>query len=109
MSVMEWYQVRFDKSTVFMSAAPPNRSSWDAQFEWKDITRVCLQVEDFIASDGLYIFTSKRPESFAIPIESDGGAKLLDELIRRKLFDAELAIKASTADKGLFCWPRIEE
>jgi hypothetical protein len=56
-------------------------------------------------SDGIYVFTTLRPESFVIPAEASGGAALWNEIVRRGLFDAELAIEAASASEGLFCWP----
>jgi hypothetical protein len=41
-------------------------------------------------------------------MEAEGGQALLDEIIRRKLFPAELAIRAATTPEGLFCWPEGE-
>jgi hypothetical protein len=41
-------------------------------------------------------------------MDAEGGQALLDEIIRRKLFPAELAIRAATATEGLFCWPEGE-
>ena len=61
-----------------------------------------------MASDGIYVFTSERPQSFVIPTEADGGLEVWNELVRRGLFDAELAIKAALAEEGLFCWPVAE-
>ncbi len=63
---------------------------------------------DFLEPDSLYVFVRQRPESYAIPMEAEGGLELFDELIRRKLFDAELAIRAAMATEGLFCWPEGE-
>lgn len=69
------------------------------------MTRVCFQAEGPFVSDGIYLFTNLRPESWTIPTEADGGAQLWEELLRRRLFDPELAIKAMGAASGLFCWP----
>jgi hypothetical protein len=38
-----------------------------------------------------------------------GGPELLDELIRRGLFDAKVAIEAASATEGLFCWPPLDQ
>jgi hypothetical protein len=57
------------------------------------------------ASDGIYVFTRERPESYVIPVEASGGAHFFDELITRRLFGAELAIEAASTTEGLFCWP----
>lgn len=54
-----------------------------------------------MVSDGLYIFTTLRAESWVVPTEAVGGTQLIRELIRRGLFDASLAITASKAQHGL--------
>ena len=41
----------------------------------------------------------------AAPAEAVGGSRLFKELIRKKLFDAQLASTAMGATSGLFCWP----
>ena len=58
-----------------------------------------------MASDGIYVFTSDRPESYAIPTEAVGGSELWEEILRRGLFDPTLAIKAARSEEGLYCWP----
>ena len=60
------------------------------------------------AQDEIYIFTSLRPESFVIPAAARGGVDLIGELVGRKLFDGDLAIKAASVTEGLFCWPPLE-
>ena len=108
-AVSDWFMVRWDENTVFLDVRPPSRKPWTAQFRWNDVERVCLKVEDLTCSDGIYVFTSLRPESWVIPTEAAGGLGFLDELIKRELFDAELAIKAAAATEGLFCWPPPEQ
>jgi len=109
MELSQWYHVRFDEHGVYRSVAPPGKEAWNDQFAWSDVVRVCFEAGDFLESDSLYIFTRQRPESYAIPLEAEGGPELFNELIRRKLFDAELAIRAATAPEGLFCWPEGEQ
>ena len=58
-----------------------------------------------LESDGWYIFTKHRPESYAVPVEADGGGALLGEFMNRNLFSAELAIRAASALDEMFCWP----
>ncbi len=100
-----WYRVRFDDDLVHRAAQPPGGTAWADAFAWADIERVCFEVEDFTGADGLYVFSRQRPESYAIPMFAAGAPDLLQELIRRGLFDAQLAIDAATAEAGLFCWP----
>ena len=60
---------------------------------------------EYFETDELYIFTSKREESYLIPIEADGALELWNEIIERELFNARLAIEVATGSKGLECWP----
>lgn len=103
--ISDWYRVTFDDQGVYRAVQPPGHAAWNDFFAWVDVERVCLEVEDFTGSDGLYIFTRTRPESYAIPTEAAGGLDLLGELVRRGLFDGDLAIQAASAESGLFCWP----
>lgn len=99
--VSEWFSVQWDDAGVTLDVQPPGREPWTAQFGWNQIERVCLKAEDHTCSDGLYIFTSLRPESWVVPTETKGGLDFLDELIKREVFDAELAIQAASATEGL--------
>ena len=109
MGISDWYAVSFDDEKITREAAPPGQDAWQDELYFKDIIRVCYQLEDFLVSDGIYIFTSLREESYAIPVEATGGSELLHELVRRELFDAKLLVQAMTATEGLFCWPPPEE
>lgn len=100
-----WYQVRFDAHHVHRAAQPPGEPGWTDRLAFDDISRVCLEIEEFSLTDGLYIFTRTRPESYAIPMSAEGALDLLNELIRRGLFDAQMAIDAAAVESGLFCWP----
>ncbi|HUT93198.1 MAG TPA: hypothetical protein VMY37_27285 [Thermoguttaceae bacterium] len=102
--VSEWFEVTFDSETVRIRAAPPGREPWEQEFRWDEVQKVCFAPE-FPGPDGIFVFTSRRPESYAIPSEAEGGIDFWGEIIRRGLFDAELAIKAAFAEEGLFCWP----
>ena len=103
--MIAWFKVKHDDSAVSLEVAPPGQARWTAQFQWSDIVRVCFEASDLFTSDGIYIFTSARPESYVIPIEAEGGAELWNELIHRQLFDASLAIQAATETETLHCWP----
>jgi hypothetical protein len=106
--VSEWFTVEFDSQVVRMEAEPPGRAAWSEQFRWSDIERVCFKSEDFATSDGVYVFTRLRPESYVIPIEAQGGQDFWAEVIERGLFDAELAIQAAGSAGGTFCWPEVK-
>lgn len=100
---MEWYRVSFDERGVKRAASPPGRPAWEDQVAWAELVRVCLEMEGLFGSDSLYLFTRQRPESYTIPLEAVGAPELLGELVRRGLFDGELALRAASAE-GLFCW-----
>jgi hypothetical protein len=109
MDVRDWYRVRCDEAGIHLDVTPPGREAWQADIAWPDIIRVCHKVEGFpMLSSGWYFFTKQRPESYAVPVEADGGEKVLDELLKRKLFEAKLAIEAAMALEGVFCWPPEE-
>lgn len=99
---IDWFVVTTDDQSIHLSVTPPGRPAWQAVLPWNSIVRVCFAAEDLLTSDGLYLFTSLRPESWAVPVEAVGGSSLLQELIRRRLFDPGLAIPALS---GIFCWP----
>ena len=102
----QWFHVEFDESQVIMRAAPPGKQSWDQSFPWSSVTRVCFKDEGALASDGIYVFTSLRPESFVVPTEADGGDAFFQALVARGLFPGDPAGKAITStDGGLYCWP----
>ena len=101
----EWFFVTFDDQVVRLHVEPRGREPWDAQFTWASVVRVCFLAEDLYASDGIYVFTTQRPESYGIPTEARGGADLWEEILRRKLFDASLAIDAAMSEGRVYCWP----
>ena len=108
-AVDQWFHVTWSEAEVRLDVAPPGSAAWTASFRWDSITRVCFRAEGPFASDGLYVFTSERPESYAIPTDADGGPGLWEEILERGLFDAELAIEAAQSTDGLFCWPPLED
>src|SRR5262245_15851898 len=101
----EWFFVTFDERLVHMRAEPPLSPAWSQSFEWDKILRVCFKAEAPLASDGIYVFTSERPESYVIPTEGHGGQHLWSEILCRKLFDPAWAIEAASSTGGLYCWP----
>jgi hypothetical protein len=101
----EWFFVTFDDTAVYMRAEPPGKPAWSQEFAWDSVIRVCFKAEDMFVSDGIYIFTTERPESYVIPTEAQGGGELWSEILRRDLFDATLAIEAAQSEGGLYCWP----
>jgi hypothetical protein len=101
----EWFFVTFDEQAVHLRAEPPGKAAWSQSFRWDAVVRVCFKAEGMGVSDGIYVFTTDRPESYVIPAEAQGGDALWSEILRRKLFDATLAIEAACSPGGLYCWP----
>jgi hypothetical protein len=106
--VATWFRVTWDSEQVHLDVEPPGRSPWEASFTWSSVCRVCFKAEGLEASDGIYVFTTLRPESFAIPTEASGGTALWNEIVKRGLFSAALAVTAASAADGTFCWPPLE-
>ncbi len=103
--IENWFQVSFDDATISLDVHPSGKESWSAQIPWTDIIRVCFKAGDYISTDEIYIFTNQRLESYLIPAEATGGFEFWMEIIRRGLFDADLAIKAASAYNEILCWP----
>lgn len=103
--LLEWFNVRFDDAQITLQVSPPGRPAWDAQIKWERIIRICFKAGGWDSSDELYLFTDERPESYLIPMIAVGADALWDEILHRKLFDAELAIEAASSSEKLFCWP----
>ena len=108
-SLKEWFRVSYDEIQVTMDVSPPNKKPWKNVFKWAEVIRVGFKCEDLGVSDGIYIFTNGRPESYVVPIEADGGDAFWKEILRRKLFDNELAITAMSSESGTFIWPPEEK
>jgi hypothetical protein len=101
----EWFDVTFDQDRIHLSVEPPGREPWSVTFPWACIERISFKAEDLDMSDGVYIFTSLRSESYVVPTEASGGEELWGEILRRGLFDPELAIEAASSHGGVFTWP----
>jgi hypothetical protein len=106
----EWFFVTYDESTVFVKAAPRGKEPWEQSFPWSSIVRVCFKDEGPFLSDGIYVFTSTRLESFVIPTEANGGDEFFSALVARNLFPSDLMLQAGTStDGGFYCWPAMEQ
>ncbi|HEV7904697.1 MAG TPA: hypothetical protein VGO96_12710 [Pyrinomonadaceae bacterium] len=103
--LLEWFQVRFDGDLISLQVSPPGRPAWEAQIKWERIIRICFKAGGWDSPDELYLFTDERPESYLVPMHAVGADALWDEILRRELFDAEMAIKAASSIDKLFCWP----
>lgn len=101
---LQWFVVEFDDEAIHIAVRRRLRRSWSADIPWDSIKRVCLECRPAV-SDGIYLFTDLRPESWVVPTDATGGPELWSELIERDLFDADLAIETLGMPSGLACWP----
>lgn len=106
----KWFCVTYDETKVLINAAPPGRNAWEETFTWSSIVRVCFKDEGPYQSDGIYVFTTQRPESYVVPTEASGGDAFFGALVGKGFFPAELMGKAITSTNGgVYCWPALEE
>ncbi|MCB8923464.1 MAG: hypothetical protein H6662_17905 [Ardenticatenaceae bacterium] len=101
-----WFEVSWDDEFVYRSVSPPGKEPWSDKFRWEELIRVCFEASDYLYSDDIYFFTSKRPESYVVPIDAKGASELWGVVIEKGYFNAELAIEAALAERGIFCWPK---
>lgn len=107
--ISDWYQVSFDESWINISARPPGKDAWQRSVKWSAIIRVLWQGEGGLVSDGIYLFTSERKESYVVPTDSKGGDRLVEELINRGYFASEKFTETVTDPYGFYCWPEDEQ
>jgi hypothetical protein len=107
----EWYEVSYDKTYVYRNVNPPkDGEAWDDKFRWEDIIIICFNRGDYMITDEIYIFTNQREESYVIPTECEGGAEFWGEIVRRELFDPQLAIDVAIGKTDdLVCWDVINK
>ncbi|GMV43522.1 MAG: hypothetical protein AMXMBFR64_52380 [Myxococcales bacterium] len=101
---MDWFRVTCDEEEVRADVAPPGGVAWSRAIRWGSVERVCFEAGGLWESDTWYLFERGEPHSLMIPSGAPGTGELLDALMARGLFPAELAIRAATGE-GLTCWP----
>ena len=102
---MDWYSISFDEQTISLDVRPPDLDSWKAVIRWEDIIRVCYKTGEFLEPDDIYIFIRNREHSYRIPSTAMNAEELWTEIIRRELFDAEVAIQLMTTSNEMQCFP----
>lgn len=107
---MKWFEVSYDKDTITIRRRKLLLLKSVMKISWARIIRVCFLAGDHIKFDEVYIFTDERPKSYVIPMDAFGGLQLWSEIVKRGLFDAELAVKAaSSISDELLCWPQEDQ
>lgn len=103
--ISDWYKVTFDDRFIYRIVDAPGKEAWNDRFSWKDIEKVCFECTDYMHPDNIYFFVKNRPESYLIPSEAEGADDLWHYIVDNGFFDPNLAIKAMTSVKGIFCDP----
>ena len=104
---MKWFEVDYDAESITISRRKLFLLKAVTEISWSRIIRICFLGGDHIKFDELYIFTDERPQSYIIPMDAYGALQLWSEIIKRGLFDAEIAIQAASASSDeLLCWPQ---
>ena len=81
-----------------------------ARFAWTAISRVCFKDNGPMASDVVYVITTDKERTLAIPLEAVGGGEFWRQLRTRGVFPAELHERATLSMDGrLYCWPPLTE
>jgi hypothetical protein len=99
------FSVTWDDNCVCIESNLPNRIKAIEKFKWADIEKICLEAKSKKLSDEIYFFTTDRLEAYIVPVEATGGHRLLEMLIVKKLYDANLAKSAIASVEGLYWWP----
>ncbi len=102
---MDWYSISFNEQTISFDVRPPNLSPWNATIRWDEISRVCYKTGEFPEPDDIYIFVRNREHSYRIPSTATNAEDLWAEILRRDLFDAEVAVQLLTTSNEIQCFP----
>lgn len=108
--VSNWFKIRWTDERIFLDVR--TEQPWQAEIPWANIERVCLKMEPDAAlgvSNGLYVWVAGRPNSYAIPLDGEGGWELTQEMTRRGKLPPDLTIRAMGSVSGVFCWPPESE
>ncbi len=102
---MDWYLISFNEQVISLDVSPPGHNAWDATIGWDDIVRVCYKTGEFPEPDDIYIFVKGREQSYRIPSTASNAEGLWAEILRRGLFDAEVAVQLMATSGEIHCFP----
>jgi len=104
-------QVSYDDESVSLHGMDADGSLvMQARFAWTAISRVCFKDNGPMASDVVYVITTDKERTLAIPLEAVGGGEFWRQLRTRGVFPAELHERATLSMDGrLYCWPPLTE
>lgn len=108
-TVGERVSVAFDDTEIRIRVEDDPQDTWNQQFRWVDVTRVCFMDGGMYDTDYLLITVRGRSERIGVPTEARGGLELLSALSERGLFPVEVWRKAlGETGGGVHCWPPHE-
>ena len=103
-------RVEFDDVEVRVLVIDDPQDTWNQQFLWAEVTRVCFADGGLPGSDYLLITLREGSRRVAVPTEARGGPELLAALNERGLFPEEVWRRAlGETGGGTHCWPPHEE
>ncbi len=91
-----------DKGIVLTQS---NAGKETIEIPWKDITKICFEATDIYSTDNMHIYFNNSKEKVVIPLDSEGGHALWDEIVIRKLFDEIKANELRFAEDRTICHP----
>ena len=106
----QWFYVTTDDTTVSFDVTPPGKEPWKDSFEWESVERICFKDEGLYSSDAYYVITSKRPGSYVVPAEANGGKEFVEKMLDLGKFDEKYFIEAmGSTTGGYYCWPKYKD
>lgn len=101
--------VDWDETSVRVRVLSRLDPTWNQDFRWADITRVCLRDRGVFASDILFLEVRGKEKPATIPTEAQRGTEFLAELVGRGLFPKDVFERAISSSSGdIYCWPPNE-
>ena len=99
--LLEW-----DDTTVRVKVLEAFDESWNQEFPWSGITRVCFSDGGISMSDVLSLEIQGREKPAVVLTEARGGPEFMAELLKRELFPQKVFNNAiSSTDGSTHCWP----
>lgn len=108
-ALSELLAVELDDARVKVLVLEKLDPTWNQEFVWADISRICFKDEGLHSSDSIIIQLNGREIPVVVPIEAKGGSEFFEALTERGYFPEELWRRAIGETSGaMHCWPPLE-
>ncbi|HTD04062.1 hypothetical protein [Undibacterium sp.] len=99
--------VEFDDNEVRVIVLEQLEATWNQEFRWNDIDRVCFKDGGLYSSDVILIELKGRQTPAVILTEARGGNDFFGALTDRGYFPEEVWRRAMGETSGaMYCWPQ---